>query len=380
MRQADLTDGRWTPTVASMKPMRNHLLGERTARRWTQQRTARAAGISRQSYAAIESGLSVPSTEVALRLARAFGRSVEELFELAERPAEGVSARWVGAGEAGGRRVRLYRVGGEMLAHGVGEGDRPTRPADGRVVRAERGIVEVELLPDRPPEVGLAVVGCDPAIGVVMEALRRERGVDVTWWQAGSRAALSALGRGEAHVAGAHLRDPQSGEFNEIWVRELVPFPCTRISFAWWDQGLLVSPGNPLGVTSVLSLVRPGLRFLNREPGSGSRALLDERLAEAGIPGSELAGYDTGARGHMAVAEAIASGLADVGIGIRAAGSAYGLDMIQLETERYDLVVPNHFLDLPPVQALLDALRSSGVRSQVEALGGYDVSVMGRQC
>jgi molybdate-binding protein len=226
----------------------------------------------------------------------------------------------------------------------------------------------------------LAVVGCDPAIGVVSESLRRERGIEVTWWQGGSLAALAALGRGEAHVAGAHLRDALSGDFNERWVRELVPFPCTRISFAWWDQGLLVRPGNPLGISSVSELVRPGLRFLNREVGSGSRALLDERLTEAGIPGSELTGYDTGAKGHMAVAEAIACGLADAGIGIRAAGRAFGLDMIQLETERYDLVVPNHFLELRPVQALLDTLRSSGVRAQVEALGGYDVSVMGRQC
>ncbi|MEX2583626.1 MAG: substrate-binding domain-containing protein [Gemmatimonadota bacterium] len=357
----------------------NTLASERADRGWTQAQVAQLGGISRQSYSAIEAGAAVPSTEIALRLARAFGRGVEELFQLPEAPAPTVVA--VAAREAGriGQRVRLARVGGRTVAYALGEAERPMRPADG-VVRGVRegGEVEVSLLGDRPPEAALVVVGCDPAFGLVAEGMRRERGVEVAWSQRGSRAALEAVGRGEAHVAGAHLRDAESGEHNARWVRELIPFSCTRVTFADWEQGILLGAGNPLGVSGVEDLARPRLRFLNRERGSGSRALLDERLRLAGVPEGRVAGYATGARGHMAVAEAIASGAADAGVGIRAAGQAFGLHVVPLETERYELVIPDHFLDLPGVQALLETLGRPAVRAQVEALGGYDGSAMGR--
>lgn len=361
-----------------MSAILNTLHAERTSRGWTQEQTARAAGITRQSYAAIESGTSVPSTEVALRLAYAFGRTVEALFQLPDIPVPVVRARWAGTTAPNGQRVRLYRVSGELLAHAIGEGE-VSRPADGTVAGAMGPFVDVALLPSRPAVPALAVAGCDPAMGLVADALHQQRGMEITWLPRGSRAALASLAAGEVHIAGAHLRDPATGEFNEAAVREIVPFPCTRVSFAWWDQGLLVAPGNPLGVTDVSSLPRPDIRLLNREPGSGSRTLLDGRLAEAGIPGESVPGYATRAAGHMAVAQAISSGLADVGVGIRAAARAYGLDHVALDTERYDLVIPNHFLDLPAVSALLDLLRAPGIRAQVEALGGYDVSVMGRE-
>jgi putative molybdopterin biosynthesis protein len=355
----------------------NGLGAERSRRGWTQAQAAEAASITRQSYAAIEAGSSVPSTEVALRLARAFGRSVEALFRLPEEPAERVRARWAGAGAPAGQRVRLVRVAGASVAYPVGAGERPLQPADGVVCGEEDGEVVVELLSERPPEAALAVVGCDPAFGIVAEALRRERGLEVAWQPRGSRAALETLARGEAHVAGAHLLDPVTGEPNERWVREIVPFPCTRIAFAEWEQALLLRPGNPAGIGGVADLARPGVRLLNREAGSGSRMLLDERLAAAGIPTAEVAGYGTAARGHLAVGEAIAAGLADAGVGIRAAGALFGLASIPLRTERYELIVPDHLLDLPAVGALLDLLGRPGIRAQVEALPGYDAASMG---
>lgn len=366
--------------MVGMRALRNTLQAERRARGLTQEQIARGAGITRQSYAAIESGVSVPSTEIALRLAAFLGRSVEGLFQLPDAIPGSVSARWVGDADPVGGRVRLYRVAGELFAHAIGAGDVVNRVADGTVVGYDGERVEVAELPDRPNEPSLAIAGCDPAIGVVAEALRGMRSVEITWLQRSSEAALQSLAAGTVHVAGVHLRDAATGEFNERAVRDHVPFPCTRVSFALWEQGLLVRSGNPQSVVGVENLLDPTLRFLNREAGSGSRALLDDRLAHAGIPPESIRGYGTAAPGHMAVAQAIAAGLADAGVGIRAAARAYGLDLVTLGTEPYDLVIPNRFLDLPAVQALLDTLRVSAVRAQVEALGGYDTSVMGRPC
>lgn len=355
----------------------NDLGSERAGRGWSQARIASAVGISRQSYAAIESGRAVPSTEIAIRLARVLGRTVEELFQLPDPPAERISAHWVGEGRPLGRRVRLSRVAGRLVASPTGQSERPNAPAAGVVVSASGSEVLVSLLPDRPPVAELTVWGCDPAFGIVAETLRRERGIEIAWSQRGSREAIEGLARGEVHVAGAHLRDPATGETNGPWVRSAIPFPCTRIVFAVWEQGLLLSPGNPSGITGVADLTGAGVRFVNREVGSGSRMLLDESLLAVGTDPSDIAGYATAARGHMAVGEAIASGMADAGIGIRAAGAAFGLDVLALRTEPYELIIPDHFLDLPAVGALLAVLRRPGTRAQVEALQGYDAVGMG---
>lgn len=357
----------------------NTLAAERERIGWTQARMAEAAGISRQSYAAIESGSSVPSTEVALRLATALGRAVGELFRLPVGPAERRVARWAGAEAPGpGCRVRLIRIGGRWIAHRSAEEHRPGSPADGVVERVDEGEVVVALFPERPPSAELAVVGCDPAFGIVADGLRRDHGLDVTWSQRGSRAALVALARGEAHVAGAHLYHAASGAWNGPWLRELVPFPCTRISFATWEQGLLVRPDARPRIRDISDLAARGVRLMNREEGSGSRALLDEALAAAGVDPDRVEGYRTAARGHVAVAEAIAAGAADAGVAIRAAGRALDLDVVRLRDEAYELVIPDHFLDLPAVDALLGLLRRRGVRAQTEALGGYDAATMGR--
>jgi putative molybdopterin biosynthesis protein len=188
---------------------------------------------------------------------------------------------------------------------------------------------------------------------------------------------LGALARGEAHVAGSHLHDAASGGFNLPFVRRMVPMPCTVVAFSVWEEGLVLAPGNPLGVRAVEDLARPGLRLVNREPGSGSRSLLDAELEAVGISGASIPGYGTTLPGHLAVSEAVALGLADVGVAIRAAANALGLDFVPLRQERYDLVIPNTHLDHPGVLALLDALKRRSLRTQIEALGGYDVSVMG---
>lgn len=363
------------------KRLLNHLAAERERRGWTQARAALTAGISRQSYAAIEAGRSIPSTEVALRLARGMGIPVESLFRLNREVSTETAARWAGPRPAYRRRARIARIAGRLVARDASVGSRSATPADGVVIGENGDEVRISLFPDRPPPPELVVVGCDPAFGIVAELLRSDRGIEVQTDAVGSRAALEALARGEAHVAGTHLFDPITGEMNGPWIRSEVPFPCTRISFATWDQGLLLPPGNPEGISRIDDLARPGIRFLNREPGSGGRQLIDDALSKAGLPESAINGYATTAsRGHFAVAEAIASGLADAGIGIRSAATNFGLEMLTLRQELYELVIPDHFLDLPAVGALLDIVRSRKLRAQIETLDGYDASCMGEPC
>ena len=352
---------------------------ERKARGMSQRVMAGLAGVSRQSFGAIESGRSVPSTEVALRLARGLGLRVEDLFALSDGPSEGVSVALIGPQHFVSGPVRLFQIGGRLLGMSL-QGSQAPNPqlADGIGIASSAGGVRVQPFKERPPRPDLVVMGCDPAFELVARSLHRQAEVEVAWLRCGSKAALEGLSQGHAHVAGVHLIDAQTGRYNEAWVRRLVPFPCTRVRFARWEQCLVLGAGNPLEVEGVHDLAQRGARFVNREVGSGSRALIDMHLESAGLSGSVIQGYsDTSASGHFAVAEAVAAGLADAGVAVRAAALAYGLTGLLLAEEMYELVVPDHFLEHPPVQDLLALLRTRSLRAQVEALGGYDGEGMG---
>lgn len=405
-----------------MAGIRTNLKHFRVNAGFSQQALARLAGISRQAYAALESGGATPSTEVALRLARALRTSVESLFSLEEEPPTVVHAELLGVpdldppemidggellphpppplhfmergpgGEAltvgaearphGPRRVRLMRVGHRWLARplwGPVATSHSLVDAEGLVLAwsGEGNRVAIQPFDEQEGETPtLVLLGCDPAAALLQPALQRQ-GVRLVWTEESSREALTGLTRGEAHVAGCHLRDDTTGGYNVSWVRRLVPFPCTLVTFAAWHQGLIVAAGNPKQIYSVADLARPGVTIVNRQPGSGSRSLLDRLLQRAGIPASAIAGYHREVRGHLAVAEAVASGLVDAGIGVQVVATAMELGFVPLDQERYDLVIPNHFLNERGVQTLLDLLRQPGLRRRVETLGGYDVAPMG---
>jgi molybdate-binding protein/DNA-binding XRE family transcriptional regulator len=348
---------------------------------WSQTTLGERVGLTRQSLAAIESGGAVPSTEVALRLARAFGVTVESLFQLEDQPSPSCVVEAAEARVPPSGRVRIATVAGQRRAYGVTLADAAGSPAADGVVaeRLSDGRLRVRPLSEGPPPPDLVVAGCDPAFGLVRALLQREHGIEVLWLRMGSEAALDALARGVAHVAGVHLEDAASGTYNAPWIERMVPFPATRIAFATWQQAVLLERGNPLGVAGLDDLARPDLRFLNREPGSGSRALMERALAEHGIDASAIPGFlETRADGHETVARTIASGAAQAGVAIRAVGHALDLAMLPLAEEPYDLVVPDHFLELPAIEALLAALRRPALREQVEALTGYDAAHMGK--
>jgi putative molybdopterin biosynthesis protein len=367
--------------IARNRGVVSSLQRERMGREKTQRWMAELAGITRQSYAAIESGRAVPSTEVALRLAKGLGLRVEDLFSLSGDPPVSVEAERVGRGPVSGSPTRLYSIGGKALGLPLrGTGALVPSLADG-IGEGFGDRLRVELFEERPDPCDLVVAGCDPSFRLIAQGLRVQSGTEALWIPRSSRAALEALARGHAHVAGVHLLDPETATYNAPWIQRLVPFPCTQIRYARWEQCLIVGAGNPLGVERVDDLASGHIRFVNREVGSGSRAMMDRCLAEAGVPEHAVSGYEeTNALSHLGVAEAVLGGLADAGVAIRLSALTYGLSAIPLAEERFDLVVPDHFLEHRPVQELLEILRTPGIQRQVEALGGYDAEGMGLPC
>ncbi len=194
----------------------------------------------------------------------------------------------------------------------------------------------------------------------------------------GSLGGLMALARGEADIAGSHLWDEASGLYNLPFVERILPNrPVVVVNLAKRLQGLIVPPGNPMKLQAVADLSRPGVTFVNRQAGSGTRVWLDVQLKRAGVDAGSVAGYDREETTHMGVARAVAEGEATVGLGIQAAASAYGLDFVRLGEERYDLVVSARHWDDGSFDALRSIVASSHFREALTALGGYEVSETG---
>lgn len=201
----------------------------------------------------------------------------------------------------------------------------------------------------------------------------------------GSLGGLIALKRGEAHLAGSHLLDPQTGEYNLSYIRQYLPdTPVKVVALVGRQQGLLVKRGNPMGIKGLEDLSRMEVReesrlvrFVNRQHGAGTRVLLDYHLDLLGIDVEGIIGYNQEEYTHLGVAAAIASGRADCGLGIAAAAHALELDFIPLFQERYDLIIPGQFADGNLLAPLYDVLVDQKFRAAVGKLPGYDVGIMG---
>ena len=189
---------------------------------------------------------------------------------------------------------------------------------------------------------------------------------------------LFALARSTADLAGCHLLDPETGDHNVSFVQRLVPGETVvLVTLAHRQQGLIVAAGNPKQITSIADLAKAGTTVVNRHRGSGTRVLFDEALAEAHIDPASLQGYDREEATHLAVAGAVAAGVADAGLGILAAARAYGLDFVPVARERYELAMRPATAARPAVQMLVETLRSPDFRAVVTALGGYDTAESG---
>lgn len=290
-------------------------------------------------------------------------------------------------------RVTVGKIGDRLvaspLARGAGVITSLVR-ADGivRIPASSEGFsqgreVEVELL--RPPdeiEKTVVVTGShDVALDVLAACLRqRYPGYRLTSAHVGSLGGMAAVKRGEAHMAGIHLLDGDTGTYNLPYVKRLLPGrEVVLVRLVNRTQGLMVAPGNPKNIRGFADLARNDVRFVNRQRGAGTRILLDYELQRIGLKPEDIDGYERHENTHMAVAAAVAGGAADVGLGILAAARALKLDFIPVTQEEYDLVVPREHYETRPVQQVCAVIQSDDFKERVLKLGGYDVSETGQE-
>jgi len=194
----------------------------------------------------------------------------------------------------------------------------------------------------------------------------------------GSMGGLIAMNKGECHVAGAHLLDVETGDYNYSYIKKYITNTSVRvIALAMREQGFLVKKGNPKTIVSLKDLIRKEIVFMNRQKGSGTRVLLDFSLAKANIFTDQITGYYQEEYTHLGVAAAVSSGRADCGLGIAAASMAFDLDFIPLFEERYDLLIDQRFVESELLQPLMDVLEDNDFRRSVSGLKGYDFGIMG---
>ena len=345
------------------------------------------AGITRQAVCALEASQYSPATSVALQLARVLQCRVEDLFSL-KSDGEIIEGELLGMipHGSGPFRAQVTQIGHRLLVrplHGLGELASLSATADGLIVESnpDKSRVKVKLLKNREAiRRKIIVGGCDPAMFLAGEHVRRHDQENLVPCLMGSSIALAALKRGEVHVAGIHLAEQSSGAWELPNLRHsLGAMDCIVVTFAHWEEGFIVRQGNPKKIRTVTDVAKPTVRIVNREKGSGARRLLDRQLEASRMTPSGVKGYGDEVFSHLDVASRIKAGLADTGIGVRAAAAICGLDFVPLQLERYDLVIPKTYYEtLSGLKVLLDTMVSKPFRDELEALGGYDTREIGK--
>lgn len=287
-------------------------------------------------------------------------------------------------------RVTLGRVGERMLAaplsRGAGVISSLVR-ADGlallpRGSQGEEAGAQVTVKLYRSPraleQTIFAIGSHDIALDLFAQQLSKANR-RLTSANVGSLGGLVALGRGEAHLAGSHLLDPTSGEYNLAYLKEYLPeVPVKVMGLVLRQQGLIVQRKNPQGINSLKDLARDDIIFINRQRGAGTRVRLDYELEKLGIDINNIQGYNREEYTHLGLAAAVASGRADCGLGIAAAAHALDLDFVPLFEERYDLIIPLEFYDSTLLAPLIKLFDSKDLRAEIEKLPGYNTAPFGK--
>jgi molybdate-binding protein/DNA-binding XRE family transcriptional regulator len=409
---------------SAMGSLKNCVGRRRSGSGLRQQELAERVGISRQSLSTLEAGSSVPSAALALRLARVLGCKVEDLFWTddvstrieAELAQEGTG----GAGNAGGAkangnaektgsvegapvslspslkkgrrapakgsmksagraRVVLASLGGRWVAHPLNPASDAAymTSADGVLDdRPRKGstLVPVTLLGDEiTARQTLLCAGCAPAFGLLAaRASRTGPGDRVLWLERSSTRALDLLAKGHVHVAGAHLYDDETREFNVPFVAQRLPDRAMQIfNLARWEVGLVTAAGNPKGIRGMKDLAQGRTTFVRRQEGAAAQELAVRLLRKEDLPTSLATDARLTAHGHGEVARLVALGVADTGMALATVARAHGLEFVPLAEERFDLIIAKEHASDPRIARLLETLSSRTFRREMESLGGH---------
>jgi molybdate-binding protein/DNA-binding PadR family transcriptional regulator len=340
-----------------------------------------AGGPARKMYALTARGRSVyaawlkePPKErneffVKLRLANAAGLSITNLVEEERRALED---------------ERTARLDAQRAARESGDSTRVAL-ANAAVRETEAMLVGLDLstaiaspksrhgAPESAASQIVITGSDDPLVGYLAQLAH------ASTHAVGSIGGLLALAQHQADAAGVHLLDVETGEYNVPFVKHLVPEDeLVLVNLAVRENGLMLAPGNPKNIRDLHDLTRPGVRFINRQRGTGTRLLLFSKLHDARINPHTLPDWDRAVSTHEAIADAIVTGAADCGPGLRAVAFAWGLDFIPLGEERYDLVIPSVEFNSKHMHPVLDALDSVEFRRAASTLKGYDLTRTGR--
>jgi putative molybdopterin biosynthesis protein len=368
--------------------VRNSLAQWRAKRGLGAAQLAAEAGISRPTVYAIEAGTYLPNTAVSLKLARIFGTTVEEIFQLAPEdhtPAEIAAAIVLGDPESmpPGYPLRLCRVNQHLVAVPAEPGGWGLPSTDAILIAHVRGgkrdvNAKVQILgsgwesPSR-----ILIAGCDPSASILANSLLRQ-GCELVIAYENSSRSLELLHKGMVHIAGTHLVEKVNGKADLLPITKMFSRNSVAVfSYAVWQEGLVVAQGNPKKISGISDLSRKDVKITNREPGAGCRRLLDDLLQKHDIASSQVKGYERVTLGQLPAARLVQSGEVDCCISTQAGARALGLDFISLAQKPYHLVIRRTQLDLPPVQSLIETLGRASFRREVEGRIGYDLRTAG---
>ncbi|MGI6436156.1 MAG: substrate-binding domain-containing protein [Syntrophomonadaceae bacterium] len=274
-----------------------------------------------------------------------------------------------------GRKLRVHRDALASLQQNVIPTGAVAAESQGKLSSAPYA-----LSPNIIEKTSLVICGQDIALDLLTRHLEREvNGLQVLRNHIGSIPGLIALYEGKAHLAAVHLWDSDSDSYNIPYVRRLLPgIPTAIIHIACRQQGFYVQAGNPLNIQTWHDLVRTDINLINREPGCGTRVLLDEKIRALGIDRTRINGYHTWVFSHLEVASRVARGMATVGLGNqKAALQVRGVEFVPIQEERYELVIREEDLSDSIIQSVLSILRSESFKQELQGLGDYKTDEMG---
>ena len=313
------------------------------------------------------------------RLAKQLECTVEDLFE-ADSSREDQPLTIIDRPTGGSSRVTLARVRDRLVGYpldGKNAMNDGFQAADG-IFQTETHRVQI-MCDSKSLENTALLLGCDPAFSILgAHVSRKAPGARVQCRFASSQRALEGLAAGNAHLAGTHVHNKGALQSNAVFAKKLLKGAKGMIiGFSRVDEGLMVAPGNPLGIRDVSDLARRDIRLVNRDPGAALRILLDDYLSRAGVPTTAVTGYADEVKSHAEGAHRVLYHKADAALGLRAVADAFGLDFVTIESVGCDIVVPSDVLHHPTVSILLDILQSRSLHRELSSLPGYDCAHTG---